>query len=149
MCTATGSPLPVVIRPRLLSGHACYPATPVIWPRLLSGKKGQGALQLAHAPFHVLEALHHLLELRVLLEQAVDIGDLGAATLGDAGPAAAVDDGGLHALVGGHAADDCLEPLEVLLLALELLGHVLGALEHRDHLHDLPEGAHGAKLPEL
>src|SRR6185436_7306298 len=128
MCTATGSPL-----------SCSYLTTPVIEPRLLSRNKGQGALELAHAPLHVLEAFHHLLELGVLLQQPVHIGDLGATTPGDAGPAAAIDDRGLHALVGGHGADDGLEALEVLLLALELLGHALGALEHRDHLHDLPE----------
>src|SRR6266536_829815 len=100
MCTATGSPL------------SCG----------LSGQERQGALELAHAPFHLLETFHHLLELRILLEQPVDVRDLGAAALGDAGPTAAVDDGGLHALVGGHGADDRLEALEVLLLALELFG---------------------------
>ena len=49
----------------------------------LPWQKRHGALELAHAPFHLLEALHHLLELRVMLQQPVDVGDLGAAALGD------------------------------------------------------------------
>src|SRR5712691_6815887 len=138
MCTATCSPL------------SCgYRATPVTWPSLLSRKKRHGALELAHAPFHLLEALHHLLELRVLLQQPVDVGDLGAAALGDPRPAAAVDDRRFDALVRCHRADDRLEAPEILLLALELLGHALGALEHRQHLHDLPERTHGAELLQL
>src|ERR1700693_5472739 len=101
MCTATCAPL-----------SYGYLAKPVIGPRLLPGKKWHGALELAHAPFHLLEALHHLLELRVLLQQPVDVRHLGAAALGDARPAAAVDDRGLDALVRRHRAEDGLEPPE-------------------------------------
>src|SRR5215470_268456 len=113
MCTATGSPL------------SCG----------LAGQERQGAFELAHASFHLLETLHHLLELRVLLEEPVHVGNLRAAALGDPGAPAAVDDRG--------------EALEVLLLALELLGQALGPLEHGDHLHDLAERTHGAELLEL
>src|SRR5262252_9133045 len=127
MCTATGSPL------------SCC----------LAWQERQGALELAHASLHLLETFHHLLELRVLLEEPVHVGDLRAAALGDAGAPAPVDNRGLLALIGCHGADDRLEALEVLLLALELLGQALGPFEHRDHLHDLAEGPHGAKLLEL
>src|SRR5262245_5764130 len=129
MCTATGSPL----------SYGC---------RTLPWQEGQGTLELAHAAFHLLEAFHHLLELRVLLEQPVDVGDLRAAALRDPGPPAAVDDRGLLALVRRHGPDDRLEPLEILLFALELLWHAL-ALEHRDHFHDLGEGSHRTELLEL
>src|SRR5438034_9083465 len=106
MCTATGSPL------------SCgYRAKPVIWPSLLSRQERHGALELAHASFHLLEALHHLLELRVLLQEPVDVGDLRAAAPGDARAAAAVDDRGPHALLRRHGADDRLEPAEILLFA--------------------------------
>src|SRR5215813_9270679 len=127
MCTATGSPL------------SCG----------LAGQEGQGAFELAHASFHLLETFHHLLELRILLEEPVHVGDLRAAALGDPRAPAAVDDRGLLTLVGRHRADDRLEALEVLLLALELLGQALGPLEHGDHLHDLAERTHGAELLEL
>src|SRR5713101_3451639 len=114
MCTATCSPL------------SCgYRATPVTWPSLLSRKKRHGALELAHAPFHLLETLHHLLELRVLLQEPVDVGDLGAAALGNAHAPAAVDDGGLNPLVRRHRPDDRLVPLELRLLALEFFGNTL------------------------
>src|SRR5205807_1466939 len=89
----------------------------VIGPCLLPGKKGEGPFQLAHAPFHLLQAFHHLLELRVLLQEPVDVGDLGAAALGDARAAAAVDDLRLHPLLGRHRADDGLVLLEILVLA--------------------------------
>src|SRR5262249_3308671 len=70
MWTATGSPL------------SCG----------LAGQERQGAFELAHASFHLLETFHHLLELRVLLEEPVHVGNLRAAALGDPGAPAAVDD---------------------------------------------------------
>src|SRR2546427_12983118 len=92
----------------------------------LSRQERQGALELAHASFHLLEALHHLLELRVLLQQPVDVGHLRAAALGDARAAAAVDDRGLDALVRRHRADDGLEPAEIPLPPLEVFWHTSG-----------------------
>src|SRR5258706_7787673 len=38
-------------------------------------REGRASLQLAHPAFHLLDALHHLLELRILFEQAVHVGD--------------------------------------------------------------------------
>src|SRR5262245_16042570 len=82
-----------------------------------SRQEGERALELAHLPFHVLEPLHHLLHLRVLLEEPIHIGDLGAAAARDAQAPAAVDDRGSQPLRRGHRRDDRLEPLEFALLA--------------------------------
>src|SRR6188474_2120579 len=94
MWTATRSPL---------SGLCCAAVE-----RGSARQEGQGALELAHAPLHLLEPLHHLLELRVLLEQPVHVRHAGAAAAGDPRAAAAVDDRGLPPLVRGHRGDDRL-----------------------------------------
>src|SRR4026209_53701 len=90
MWTATRSPL---------SGLCCAAVE-----RRSARQEGQRALELAHAPLHLLEPLHHLLELRVLLGQPVHVRHAGAAAAGDPSAAAAADDSGRppHAL-GRHS----------------------------------------------
>src|SRR6266545_5511114 len=88
MCTATG--------------HLSCSVVVVCVVRGLARQEGQGALELAHPPLHVLEPLHHLPELGILLEQPVHVGDARAAAPRDAGPAAAVDHRGLAPLVRRH-----------------------------------------------
>src|SRR5689334_8831419 len=104
MCTATG-----------------HLTSLLVATRRSSRQEGEGAalaLELAEPPFHVLEPLHHLLDLRVLLEEPIHVGDLGAAAARDAQAAAAVDDRGGQPLPGRHRGDDRLELLELALLAL-------------------------------
>src|SRR4029450_6718550 len=115
----------------------------------LSGEERERALELAHPPLHLLEPLHHLLQLRVLLEEPVHVGDLGAAAAGDPHAAAAIDDRGLLALRRRHRGDDGLVAAQLALLAAELLRDPARALEEGHHVHDLLEGAHGAELLEL
>src|SRR2546428_60590 len=102
--------------------------------------------QLALQP---LELLHHLAELRVLLEQPVDVLHAGAAAAGDALAAAAVDDLGMAALLGRHGADDGVEAGEICLLGAELPGGALEQLAERQHAEDLIERSHLADLLEL
>src|SRR5215468_7463725 len=77
MCTATGHLTSLLVATRRSSRQE---------------GEGAAALELAEPPFHVLEPLHHLLDLRVLLEESIHVGDLGAAAARDAQAAAAVDD---------------------------------------------------------
>ncbi len=56
----------------------------------------------------------HFAHLGVLAEEVVDLGDLNACTQGDAFAAAAVDDGGVLALFGGHRVDDGFDAGELL-----------------------------------
>ncbi len=96
----------------------------------------------ASAPAHA-EPLHHLLHLAELLDEAVDVTDRGAAAVGDAGAAAAVDDLGLAPLLRGHRADDRLDRLQLVVVdlgALQLLrhaGHHPQQVAERAHLLEL------------
>src|SRR5882724_12819461 len=92
MCTATG--------------HLSCSVVVVCMVRGSARQEGQGALELAHPPLHVLEPLHHLPELGILLEQPVHVGDVGPAPPRDASAAAAVDDRRLAPLVWRHRSDD-------------------------------------------
>src|SRR5262245_60895191 len=85
MCTATGHLTSLMVAMRRSSRQEGERAAAL-------------ALELAEPPFHVLEPLHHLLDLRVLLEESIDVGDLGAAAARDAQAAAAVDDRGRQSL---------------------------------------------------
>src|SRR4029434_2865453 len=92
------------------------------------GRKAGQALQLAELAFHAFELLHHLSELRELLEQPVHVLHAGAAAPRDALAAAAVDDLRTLALVHGHRRDDRVEAPHVGCLAVHLGGRA--ALEH-------------------
>src|SRR5687767_7791167 len=109
--------------------------------------------QILHPPqlaFHALELLHHLPELRVLLEQTVDVLHRGAAAARDALAPRAVDDVGMLALARRHRGDDGVEAVEVRLLPVEVLGpRALQHLAEGQHAHDLVERTHLAQLREL
>src|SRR2546426_11722627 len=107
-------------------------------------RKAAQALQLAQPAFHRFELLHHLLELRELLEQPIHVLHARAAAARDALAAGAIDDLGVAPLARRHGADDGLEPVEVRLLARQLLWRALEHLAERQHAHDLVEGAERA-----
>src|SRR5689334_11330561 len=95
------------------------------------GRKAGQALQLAEPPLDVLELLHHLSELRVLLEQPVDVLHRRPAAARDALTPRAIDDLRALSLVRSHGQDDRVEPVEVRLLAVEVLGRRLQGLAER------------------
>src|SRR5207253_85812 len=64
------------------------------------------------------DLLHQLLHLLELTEQRVHLLHRGAAALGDPAAPAAVDGVRPAALVRGHALDDRLDPVELLLVDL-------------------------------
>ena len=102
------------------------------------------AAHLAHEPLlhfgHATaraHALEHFAHLGVLAEEIVDLLDGGAGAEGDALAAAAVDDGGVAALLGGHGVDDGFNAAE--LLFVDVARGLLQALEGADrgqHLED-------------
>src|SRR5580765_1000381 len=106
-----------LLRPVRLSRMWTATLLLLFWTAVASSGKERQALHLAHPSLHLLEALHHLLELGVLLEQPVHVGDAGAAAPSDALPPAAVDDGRLAPFIGCHRADHRLESRQLLLLA--------------------------------
>src|SRR5215470_17475766 len=136
-------------RPVRLSRMCTATESRPFWCAALSSRQERQTLELAHPPLHLLEPLHHLLELGVLLEQPVDVGDGRAAATRDALAPAAVDDRGFAALGRRHRADHRLEARQILLLPGQLLGQRLLSLEERDHVEDLSQRAHGAELLEL
>ena len=73
---------------------------------------------------------HHFRHLGVLSEEVVDLRDGGAGAEGNAFAAAAVDDGGVAALLVGHGVDDGFDAVE--LLVVDVLGGLLEALEGAD-----------------
>src|SRR3989338_8008285 len=73
----------------------------------------------------------------VLWEHPVPARPGRAPPRGGGGAPAAVDDRRRGPLARRHGGDDRLEPLELVLLALELPGHALAALEERHHVHEL------------
>src|SRR5688572_4192928 len=83
--------------------------------------KSRKILHPAQFAFHALELLHHLPELRVLLEQAVDVLHGCAAAARDALAPRAVDDVRMLALARRHGGDDGVEAIEIRLLAVEIL----------------------------
>src|SRR5580765_3524778 len=139
----------LLLRPVRLSRMWTATLVLLFWCAVASSGQERQALHLAHPSLHLLEALHHLLELRVLLEQPVDVGNAGAAAPGDALSAAAVDDRRLAPLLGCHRPDQRLEAGQLLLLASQLLRQRFLALEERNHVHDLAERPHRAELLEL
>ena len=64
--------------------------------------------------------LGHVGHVAVHLEEAVDLRDLDARALGDAGAAAAVDQVGLGPLGLGHRADDADLAVDLLVVELTL-----------------------------
>src|SRR5688572_22392618 len=112
--------------------------------------KTRKILHPAQLAFHAFELLHHLLELRVLLEEPVDVLHGRAAAARDALAPRSVDDVRMPALARRHRGDDGVEAVEVGLLAVEVLG--ARALEHLaegQHAHDLVQRTHLAQLREL
>src|SRR5687767_4183461 len=104
----------------------------------------------AHFPFESLELPHHLPELRVLLEQSIDVLHLRAAAARDALPARAVDHVRMPPFAGRHRQDDRVEAREIRLLADEVLVHPLGHLPHaRNHAEELVERSHLLELRDL
>src|SRR5262249_7374578 len=112
-------------------------------------RKATEAFQLPQAAFHRLELLHHLLELRELLEQPVDVLHGRAAAARDALAARAIDDLRIASLLGRHRADDRIEATQVRLLAGELLRRPLEHLSERQHAQHLIERAERLHLLEL
>src|SRR2546425_5172851 len=104
------------------------------------------ARELALEP---LELFHHLPQLRVLLEQTVDVLHAGPAAPRDPLSPAAVDDLRVPALVGRHRPDDRVEAPDVGLLGVQLLGRALEHLAEREHPEDLVQRAHLPHLAEL
>src|SRR2546427_9839046 len=95
-------------------------------------RKAAQALQLAQPAFHRFELLHHLLELRELLEQPVHVLHARATAARDALAAGAADDLGVAPLARRHGAGDGLEPAEGPPLARPRLGRA------REHLAEPP-----------
>src|SRR5881296_1361098 len=77
-------------------------------------------LLAAHAGHagHPAELLHHLAGGIELLQEVVHLADAGARSPSHPGPAAAREHPRLPPLVGGHRADDGLDPHHVLLVDL-------------------------------
>src|ERR1044071_1509910 len=82
--------------------------------------KSRQALQPAELALHAFELLHHLPELRVLLEQPVHVLHAGAAAARDALTTGPADDLRMRALARCHRRDDRVEAIEILLLAREI-----------------------------
>src|SRR5688572_27888654 len=72
-------------------------------------RKARQLRQPARLAFESLELLHHLPELRVLLQQPVHVLHLRAAPARDPLSARAVDDLGMPSLCRGHREDDRVE----------------------------------------
>src|SRR2546421_2517567 len=97
-----------------------------------------------------LELFHHLSELRVLLEQAVDVLHGRPAAPSDPLASAAVDDLRMAPLARRHGRDDGVEAAEIGLLSVQLARRGLHQLaEPRDHAEDLIERPPLADLLEL
>src|SRR2546422_9415896 len=84
-------------------------------------RKGRQAMQLSALACHALQLSHHLPELRVLLEQAIDVLHARAAPPRDPLTPAAVDDLGMGPLGGRHGRDDRVEAAEIGRLVVQLL----------------------------
>src|SRR5262245_45146586 len=112
-------------------------------------RKTTEAFQLTQAAFHRLELLHHLFELRELLEQPVDVLHGRAAAARDALAARAIDDLGIAPLLGRHRPDDRVEAAQIRLLAGELLRRALEHFAERQHTQHLIERAERLHLLEL
>src|SRR5919201_271947 len=108
-----------------------------------------GQLHARKLALKAFELLHHLPELRVLLEETVDVLHVRPAAPRNALPPAAIDDLGPAALLGRQRRDDRVEPAQVGLLGVELLGSALEHLAERQHAEDLIEGTQLSHLPEL
>src|SRR5438046_3437259 len=70
--------------------------------------KSRKILHAGKLPLHALELLHHLLELRVLLQEPVDVLDARAAAPRDPLEPADVDDLRVAPLVRSHSRVDCI-----------------------------------------
>src|SRR6266571_4642041 len=110
------------------------------------GEAGQ-APHAPHPTLHGLELLHHLPQLRVLLEQPVDVLHGRPAAARDALAARAVDELGIVPLGGRHRRDDRVEAAEVVRLVVER--DALELLAERKHAEDLVERPELAHLTEL
>src|SRR5207344_3319258 len=82
---------------------------------------------------------HDLAHLVELLDEPVDLLHVGARPARDPQPSRALDQLGPAALLGGHRKDDCLDPVELAFVDLEVLELV--AAEAGDHPQDAAEGA--------
>src|SRR6184192_3690271 len=111
--------------------------------------KSRQVLHVGKLPLHALELLHHLLELRVLLQEPVDVLDARAAAPRDPLAPAAVDDLRVAPLARRHRRDDGVEAAEVGGLVREVLRRALQHLAEREHAQDLVEGPELAHLLEL
>src|SRR4030042_1959799 len=102
-------------------------------------------------PLFFTQHLHHFPRLAVLLDEAVDLLDLGPRAAGDPPPAAGVEGLRLAALLGRHRAEDRLLALHILFGVALLLGSDFYPARSREHIQDLaqrPELAHLADLLE-
>src|SRR6202035_1907271 len=82
------------------------------------------------------EALEHALHLFEALEQAVNVGDRGAAAHSDAFAAGSLDELGVTALLRGHGEHDRLHAAEVLFgghRRARLLHQLAAAGKHAEH----------------
>ena len=107
-------------------------------PSHASEARNAAALALLATAGHA-HLLHHLLHVAELLDEPADLARLAARALGDAGPAAAVDDLRVGALLGCHRMDHRLDRLEHVVVDLG----VLELLRHAGHHPEDPrERAH-------
>ena len=90
--------------------------------------------------------LHHLAGVFELFEEAVEFGDGVAAASGDALFAAAVDAGGVLALVGGHGGDHGFDGDEGVVADFDVFGEFAHAWDHADEVFHV---AHFFDLAEL
>src|SRR4051794_282946 len=117
--------------------------------RLLAGTGALAAARPRHAghPGHAATAghlLHHLARLEEAVDELVDVGDLAAGALRDAGATRAVDDLRVVPLGGGHRLDDRLDAVDLALV--EVLQLVTELTHAGEHPHDL---GHRAELADL
>ena len=96
------------------------------------------------AAAHAFEEFGHL---GVLAEEIVDLLDGGAGAEGDALAAAAVDDGGVVALLGSHAVDDGFDAGELGLV--DVGGGLLHASKRAYGRQHFQDGLHAAELLDL
>ena len=81
---------------------------------------------------------HHLLHLRKLFEELVDLLDLGPGTPGDAFASASVEDFGLAALQGGHGLDDGFGLFEHFIRKIHVLDGFANPWNHPKKVFHIP-----------
>src|SRR5258708_15261582 len=95
-----------------------------------------------HAAAAFAHFFHHIGHLALHLEDLVDVRDIHARARGDAFPARAIDDIGLHAFLFGHRGDDRFLPLQQPIVEAGSSHLILDLADARQHaekaLHAAP-----------